>query len=243
MCSSYRPVTSADRLATYFGVVHIHDAPPADIFPSGLAPCILRAKPGEAVAPYERALVGAIFRLVPDFVAKLAWARHTYNARSETVATKPTYRNPWRAGQRCIIPADWIYEPNYESGRHERWRIQQPSGAPFGIAGIYETYEHQGRIWHTMAMLTVNADDHPFMQRFHEPDEEKRMVVILQPEDYGPWLSGSVADAARLLRPWHGPLEGVPDRPPGRAPRATSGKVVRPPNPPHPDEGQTGQLF
>lgn len=241
MCSNYRAATSPERLATYFGVVHAHEAPAADTYPGGLAPCILPARSPDGVARHERALVGAIFRLVPDFVAKVAWARHTYNARSETVASKPTYRGPWRAGQRCIIPADWIYEPNHENGRHERWRIQRADGEPMGIAGIYETYEHQGRTWHTMSMLTVNADQHPFMRRFHEPDEEKRMVVILQPEDYGAWLGGTVAEATRLLRPWPGLLEGFHDPAPARAPRATSGQTVRPPRPA--PAGETGQLF
>ncbi len=255
MCSNYRPVTSADRLAQYFGVVHAHDAPPVDTYPSGLGPCILLARPGDNGAHHGLALVGAIFRLVPDFVAKLTWARHTYNARSETVATKPTYRGPWRRGQRCIIPADWIYEPNHENGRYERWRIQRADGAPLGVAGIFETYEHNGQTWYGMSMLTVNADEHPFMKRFHEPDEEKRMVVILNPEDYGPWLTGTVAEATQMLRPWHGELEGFHEPVPGRAPRATSGRVVRAlsapaavPAPPAPPPspgwgGETGQLF
>lgn len=241
MCSNYRAVTRADRLLTYFGVERAHDAPSTDTYPAGLAPCIIRAASGEALAGHELALVDAVFRLVPDFVAKVTWARHTYNARSETVASKPTYRGPWRAGQRCIIPVEWIYEPNHESGRHERWRIQQPGGAPFGVAGIYQTYEHQGKTWYTMAMLTVNADDHPFMRRFHEPDEEKRMVVILDRADWVRWLNGTEPEARALLRPWHGPLEGFPDPAPGRAPRATGGKVIRPP--PQADDDPTGQLF
>ncbi len=246
MCSNYRPVNSADRLAQHFGVVQAHDAPAADTYPSGLGPCVLLARPGEGGAHHDRVLVGAIFRLVPDFVARLAWARHTYNARSETVATKPTYRGPWRRGQRCIIPADWIYEPNHESGRHERWRIQRADGQPMGVAGIFETYEHNGQTWYGMSMLTVNADDHPFMRRFHEPDEEKRMVVILNPEDYGPWLTATVAEATQMLRPWQGELEGFHDPAPGRAPRATSGQVVRSKpvsRPPRDPGGETGQLF
>lgn len=48
------------------------------------------------------------------------------------------------------------------------------------------------------------------MQPFHEPGEEKRMVVILDPKDYMNWLSCSVAEAVAYLNPWHGPLEGAP---------------------------------
>ena len=59
MCSNYRPVTSADRLAQYFGVVHAHDAPPVDTYPSGLGPCILLARSGDNGAHHGLALVGA----------------------------------------------------------------------------------------------------------------------------------------------------------------------------------------
>lgn len=44
-------------------------------------------------------------------------------------------------------------------------------------------------------MLTGNADDHPLMNRFHAPDDEKRMVVILDPSEYSEWLSCSVTEA------------------------------------------------
>ena len=37
-------------------------------------------------------------------------------------------------------------------------------------------------------MLTINADGHDLMQRFHQPTDEKRMVVILSPEQYQEWL-------------------------------------------------------
>ncbi len=230
MCSNYRAVTRTDRMLTFFGVERGRDDPSTDIYPSHLSPCVIRAPADEAVPEFHLALVDAIFRLVPDFKAKVTWARHTFNARSETVATKPTYKRPWAKGQRCIIPVEWVYEPNYESGEHERWRIQKVGGVPMGIAGIYDVVEHpDGRQMYTMAMLTVNADHHPFMKRFHEPGEEKRMVAILEPEDYVAWLSCSVDQAAGFLKPWPGQLEGWHDPAPRRAPRSTSGQTIKPP--------------
>jgi putative SOS response-associated peptidase YedK len=44
-------------------------------------------------------------------------------------------------------------------------------------------------------MLTINADGHPLMQRFHKPDDEKRMLVILRPDQYDDWLHCPVEDA------------------------------------------------
>jgi putative SOS response-associated peptidase YedK len=69
-------------------------------------------------------------------------------------------------------------------------------------------------------MITVNADDHPFMKRFHKPGEEKRMVVILDPKDYFEWLTVSVEQAKSYFRQWHGHLEGYP-APLARAPTTT----------------------
>lgn len=67
-------------------------------------------------------------------------------------------------------------------------------------------------------------DGHPLMQRMHRPEDEKRMVVILDQKDYGPWLEASVGDAPRFFRQWQGPLLGEPDerqnaRTPERQPR------------------------
>lgn len=77
MCSNYRPVTRADRLLTFFGVERDRDDPSADVY---LAPMIVMA-PDDGTTPSRMmALQDAIFRFVPDFIAKVEWARRTYNA-------------------------------------------------------------------------------------------------------------------------------------------------------------------
>ena len=69
------------------------------------------------------------------------------------------------------------------------------------IACIYGKWRHpDGREVFNFAMLTVNADGHPVMQRLHKPGEEKHMVVILDPQDYGQWLSCHVEDAAAFFK-------------------------------------------
>ncbi len=229
MCSNYRPVTAADRLLSFFGVERGIDEPSTDVFPSGLAPMIVLG-PDDGTTPRRMmALEQAIFRLVPDFIAKVEWARRTYNARSETVASKPSFRRPWARGQRCIIPAELIYEPRYgDDEKSTRWAIQQAGAVPMGIAGIYEEVTHpDGRKMFTMAMLTVNADDHPFMKQFHRPGDEKRMVVILGPKDYAEWLSCPVDRAMRFCKQRHGPLEGAAAPLPKRAKPSVLGPGAR----------------
>ena len=223
-------------MLTYFGVERGIDQLPADVWPTGMAPFIRLAEPGSRS---EFQVDDGLFGLLPHFVAEIAKGRRTYNARSETVAQLPSFRESWAKGWRCIIPAEAVYEPYYHpDGRCERWMIHQPDLRPMGLAGIYRKWRHpDGREVFTFAMLTVNADDHPFYSRFHAPGEEKRMIVILDPADYGAWLSCPVAEAPRYLRQWQGELLAEPRPLPPRAPRAVSGRVVVPPAP------RSGELF
>lgn len=232
MCSNYRPVTRMDRMLTFFGVERDRDEVPADVFPTGLAPFIRKAEDGST----NKVVADGAFGLLPYFATELAYGRRTYNARSETVRTLPSFRDAWRRGQRCVVPAEAIFEPNYESGRAVRWRIGQHGDVPMGIAGIYAKWRSpDGRELYSFAMLTVNADDHSLMRRFHKPGEEKRMVVILDPQDYDAWLACSVDEAPRYFKQWQGELIAEPD--PLLRPPRTSARVVPPPRP------QSGDLF
>jgi putative SOS response-associated peptidase YedK len=150
MCSNYRPVTRMDRMLTFFGVERDRDENPVDVFPTGLAPFIRKAEEG---SDNHRVDDGA-FGLLPHFAKELAYGRRTYNARSETVRSLPSFRDAWRRGQRCIVPAEAIYEPNYESGKAVRWRISQHGDVPMGFAGIYARWRHpDGRDLFSFAMV------------------------------------------------------------------------------------------
>jgi putative SOS response-associated peptidase YedK len=217
MCSNYQAVTRADRLLSFFNVFRSPDEPPLElqdeVWPTGLAPFIRRAEDGSG---NRRVDVGH-FGLVPSFAKELAFGRRTYNARCETVATLASFKHAWAAGQRCIVPAEAIYEPCYESGKAVRHRIGQPGDVPLGIAGIYRRWRGpDGERW-TFAMLTVNADGHPVFQRMHKPGDEKRMVVILEPAEYDRWLQCSQAEAVTFFKQWQGPLIDVPSALPPRA--------------------------
>ena len=210
MCSNYVPVTRMDRMLKFFGVQRDRDETPHDVYPTGLAPFIRLTTEGTEGGKPTMVAEDGHFGLVPHFATELSYGRRTYNARSETVAVKASFKLAWARGQRCIIPAEHLYEPNWETGKAVRWRISQPMDVPMGIAGIYWTWRApDGKVEHTFAMLTVNADGHPVMSRFHKPGDEKRMVVILDPKDYEGWLTCSVDDASRYFRQWMGPLDAI----------------------------------
>ena len=69
---------------------------------------------------------------------------------------------------------------------------------PASIAGIWE-FRPQDLLL-SFSMLTINADGHPLMQRFHKPDDEKRMVMILDPDQYHGWLDGSLVNQEDLFQ-------------------------------------------
>jgi len=217
MCSNYETVTDVDRLLHYFGLTRELDQPDiekTEIWRTGYAPFIRLAEDGSG----NRVLDSGNFGLLPDFAKEVAFGRKTYNARSETVDSKPSFRDSWRMGRRCIVPAAVIYEQSYESGKAERWAVHQ-NGVPFGLAGIYSPWtDAQGKTRGIFAMLTVNADGHPVYSRFHAPGEEKRMVVILDPADFDRWLTCTPDEAKAFFKQWHGELLTFPK---AREPRAS----------------------
>ncbi len=195
MCANYIP-TTRDQLQQYFAVAAPDSDYKAESFPGYMAPMI-RLPRADAVHG-DRACALAMFGMVPPW-ADTKLARQTYNARTETVADKPSFRNAWKRRQFCVVPLASFYEPSYASGKAERYEIADADGAPLGVAGIWEVKKDGGNGLPLLSfsMLTINADDHPLMQRFHKPADEKRMLVILEPERYDDWL--------------HAPLEEAPD--------------------------------
>jgi SOS response associated peptidase (SRAP) len=96
MCANYHPVTAQDRLVQYFGVERPIDAVPPDLYPGGLAPFIVRERDRVELARDVRM---GLFGLLPHWAKDLAFGRRTYNARSETVSEKPSFRDAWRRGR------------------------------------------------------------------------------------------------------------------------------------------------
>ncbi|WP_175974683.1 SOS response-associated peptidase family protein [Burkholderia sp. BCC1047] len=126
--------------------------------------------------------------------------RSTMNVRDDNLGKSPLYGPAWRAGRRCLIPAKWIYEPNWETGKHVRYRIGLAGWRPLCVAGIWRTLQRpDGTEHHTMAMITVNGDEHPIMKHMHRPGDEKRSVVILRPSDWEEWLTTPNVEAARAM--------------------------------------------
>jgi len=95
-----------------------------------------------------------------------------------------------------------FFEPCYETGKAERWKIglnQSQDQAPdFAVAGLYKEWEEaNGGTSYSFTQITINADHHPLMKRFHKPGDEKRSLVIVHKNDYDDWLSCKNPELAR----------------------------------------------
>jgi putative SOS response-associated peptidase YedK len=139
--------------------------------------------------------------------AKLTFS--TNNARSGEPAVKATFKDPWKRGQRCIIPAASFDEPNWESGKNQWWQFRRADGDPWGLAGLWSTWTDKatGEVHESCTILTLNADHHPQMNRIHKPDpkvppdqQDKRSVIPIERGDVDQWLAGTVEEAQQLLK-------------------------------------------
>ena len=198
MCANYTP-SNREAFSHHYGLERaIFDLPP-ESFPGYLAPILRKSR--EVAGQTE--CVAAVFGMVPHW-ADMKLSRQTYNARTETVATKPAFRNAWKRKQFCIVPAENFFEPNYEAGTPVRWRIEHADRRPLSIAGIWEwKADGPGDLpLLSFSMLTINADGHPLMSRFHKPGDEKRMLVLLEPQQYQGWLEGALVNDTAVYKPY-----------------------------------------
>ena len=167
-----------------------------EVFPTYPGPIILKSH------NTDRTAIGlARFGLIPSWAKEETFGRKTYNARSETVDQKPSYRFAWKERHYALALADSFFEPCYESGKAVRTAIKQLTQEPMAIASIWDTWTEPetGELIATFSMLTINASTHPVMQRMHKPEDEKRTVVPLKTELFNAWLNATPDEARALL--------------------------------------------
>jgi putative SOS response-associated peptidase YedK len=225
VCANYEPVTLQDRLLAHFGVARPENVePPEFTFPGYFAPFIVKAEHRDSVV---REGMAGRYGLLPHWADKLAFGRHTYNCRSETAATKPSFREAWKKGRHCVIPAERLFEQCYETGVPVRWAIVLRAGGPMGLAGLWGMWidPKSGERIPTFTMLTVNADGHGVFGRMHPPNDEKRMPVILDPDQFDPWLECLPEHAMSFMKQY--PAERLEAYPAPLERKAKSEKLPR----------------
>jgi putative SOS response-associated peptidase YedK len=137
-------------------------------------------------------LVQLHWGLVPYFAKDASGAARMINARSETLATKTSFRNAFK-NRRCLIVADGFYEWTGPKGQKQAWYITLPSGGPFGLAGLWEVWRADDRMTEIRSCTIITADASPGLRDIHN-----RMPVILRARAYDAWLDPANQDAGRL---------------------------------------------
>lgn len=198
-------VLNASRLQQFFRVKGLRDlAQKREVFPGLSAPFIRRPKKygvDDDAVPDREVLVGR-FGLLPHWAKDEKLCKSTYNARSETVATKPAFRDAWKRAQHCVIPIEAFWETDWRNGKAKWIRIARPDGAPMGIAGLWSWWRPADGTEdiHSFTMITINADDHPVMRNYHRAEDEKRMIVALRENDYVAWLDAPADRSFDFMR-------------------------------------------
>jgi putative SOS response-associated peptidase YedK len=155
----------------------------------------------------HRQLVGLKWGLIPSWAKDPAIGNRMINARAETLAEKPSYRQAL-AKRRCLIPADGFYEWKKAQGGSQPYHVRRRDGALFAFAGLWEEWKDEaGRALETCTIITVEPND--LMAKIHD-----RMPAILKPEHEELWLDAKASYSpalTQLLRSYpDGELEAYP---------------------------------
>jgi putative SOS response-associated peptidase YedK len=111
----------------------------------------------------------------------------TFNARIETVTTKPFFREPFKH-RRCLIPVSGYYEWQNTPNGKQPWYFTARDGSPIlTVAGLWDQWENKETGERLKSCTMVISDPNDFVGEVHD-----RMPVLLMPEQFDHWLSGNM---------------------------------------------------
>jgi putative SOS response-associated peptidase YedK len=135
--------------------------------------------------------------LIPHWSKDASIAASTINAKSETAATKPAFRDPLKF-RRCLIPTDGFYEWKRNGTSKQPFCFEINDGELFAFAGLWDGWKDDNGYWvKTCTILTTTPN--AVTGTVHD-----RMPVILNPDSYDVWLNPgmqNVAVVSELLKP------------------------------------------
>lgn len=192
MCGQFTLDLDAYQLQLEFDLDSVADTYTAggDFFPQQQIAVISNAEP--------HSLKRMRWGLIPFWAKDESISRHTFNARSETVQEKPSFRNAFRQ-KRCLIPATGFYEftdsvlPGH---RKQRIKLGMQGDRPFLMAGLWDQWDRGGKPILSCTIVTCAAND--LVGQYHN-----RMPVILSKPDAKTWLEERTPpELSRLLVPF-----------------------------------------
>jgi putative SOS response-associated peptidase YedK len=197
MCGRYN-LTSPQNIQSRFETTNNLDLRPNyNAAPGQLMPVVTRNSPNKV----ELMKWG----LIPFWAKDPSIGYKMINARAETVAEKPSYRNAFKS-RRCLVPSTGFYEWKREGKLKAPYLITVKESEMFSFAGLYETWKDvEGKEIHSFTIITTTPNQ-------AVSDIHDRMPVILKAENEAEWLDLKVKDVAqlqRLLQPYENDLVEV----------------------------------
>ncbi|CUH75153.1 SOS response-associated peptidase [Tropicibacter naphthalenivorans] len=189
MCGRFAVTLPNDAMAQLFGAQPANDLPEVPNFNVCPTMQIHVVQGGD-----QRRLVPMRWGLIPHWYKAPNGGPLLINARAETIAEKPAFREACRE-RRCLIPCTGFYEwTKDEQGNRLPWYIHRADGAPLVFAGVWQDWTQGGETQRTCAIVTTGANTQ--ISQIHH-----RMPVILSPETWGKWLGEEGHGAAKLMTP------------------------------------------
>ena len=191
MCGRFSLTSPVDALRRLFGFSERPNLGPRyNIAPTNDIAAIRLAQDEPGQNPHY---FSAHWGLIPSWSKSTDFSAKMINARSETVAEKPSFRAAFKS-RRCLIPANGFYEwEKIGKSAKQPWLIGVKDAPLFAFAGLWENWRSpDGEVIESCTILTTTASESIY---FIHP----RMPVILKPADYRGWLSG--AAGAEILKP------------------------------------------
>jgi putative SOS response-associated peptidase YedK len=184
VCGRFVLASPKEVIAETFALDEVPElAPRYNIAPTELVAAI-------RVASGRRVLERRRWGLVPAF-AREAGGPPLFNARAETLARKPAFRDAFRR-RRCLVPADGFYEWSEVSGRRQPFHLRRADGAPFAMAGLYERWRPaEGEALDSCTVITTQAN--ALLAPLHD-----RMPVIVPAGSWEAWLDPDRRDVEAL---------------------------------------------
>lgn len=189
MCGRVTLTSSAREIAEQFAFEADPDValePRYNVAPGQDVATVREDAAGRRVLAFER------WGLVPHWARDPAIGSRLINARAETVATKPAFRDAFRR-RRCLVPVDGFYEWSGTGASRRPYLFRRPDRRLLGIAGLYERWHGEGgEVVDTCTLITTDAN--AALAPFHD-----RMPVILAPDDHPRWLDRDLRAPDALL--------------------------------------------
>ncbi len=177
MCGRFTLNVTSSKLTEYFDLTGDLDFSPSwNIAPFSQINPIVADESG------SKHLKSMRWGLIPSWAKDETIGNKLINARSETIAEKPSFRSAFKR-RRCLIPASGFYEWKTENVIKQPWYISLVSGEPMAFAGLWETWNSkEGEGIESCCIITTAANS--FMEPIHD-----RMPATLNPEQWPLWLS------------------------------------------------------